>query len=55
MASKIQREIYYSKLLEISMKRHKKVPKIGTLKVEKQVDWEKLHNHFKKLTNGNLQ
>jgi hypothetical protein len=52
MGNKIDKNAYYAKLLERSHMRHKKVPKIGTLKVEKQVDWQKLQNHFKKLVNA---
>lgn len=47
------RENYYNKILKKCHRRHNKVPIIGTPKVEKQIDWEKLNNYFKSKVYGN--
>jgi hypothetical protein len=46
MASRLERENYYQKILEKSLIRHKKPPKIE-IQPQKEINWEKLNNFFK--------
>lgn len=51
MASKIQREIYYAKLLTKSRQRHPikdKFVKKENIVASKQIDWNKLNNYVNK-------
>jgi hypothetical protein len=51
MASKIQREIYYAKLLTKSRQRHlikDKFVKKENIVASKQIDWNKLNNYVNK-------